>query len=77
MQLATIGIPKGVVINTLPDNEITRLINQTSYMSVDHMVECLCIYTIGFLHESRAGIRKRHLVRYDEAVYRIWNNRSL
>lgn len=75
--LPKITIPETSVINPRVDNEITRLINIEMYMSVQHMVNVLSMYTIDFLHESRAGIKKRHLVRYDEALDRIYNNRSL
>lgn len=73
--ISKIELPEGAY-NERPNNEITQLINSESYMSVDHMVHCLSIYTMVFLQESRSGIKKRHLVRYDEALDRIYKMRS-
>jgi len=71
-----IALPEETLLKERPKNEITDLINSEHYMSVEHMVSCLSIYTMVFLQESRLGIKKRHLERYDEALERIWNNRK-
>lgn len=75
--LPKIGIPVGTSFKKIPNNEVTQIINSERYMSVEHMIKCLSPYTIEFLHESRLGIKKRHLIRYDEAVDRIFKERSL
>jgi len=64
-------------VRNLPNNEVTRLINSENYMSVEHMVNCLSVYTLDFLMESMRGIRKRQMTRYVEAVERIRKIRGL
>ena len=58
-------------------NEVTKVINGQTYMSVEDMIDELSQYTLSFLEHSRDGIALRHLVRYDEAVCRIYEDRII
>jgi hypothetical protein len=75
--ISKITLPEGTVLNELPNNEITDLINFDHFMSVEHMVYCLSPYSTEFLLGSRAGIKKRRLTRYDEALTIICKERGI